>query len=33
MGIITVPGVAEKGDMAASLRFVDVRAFGASLQS
>ncbi len=31
MGIVTVPGMAEKGDMAASPRLADVRALGASL--
>ncbi len=31
MGIVTVPGMAEKGDMALSPRLADVRALGASL--
>ncbi len=31
MGIVTIPGMAEKGDMAASPRLADVRALGASL--
>ena len=32
MGIITVPGMAEKGDMAQNPKLTEVRAFGASLK-
>ena len=31
MGIVTIPGMAEKGDMASSPKLADVRALGASL--
>ena len=31
MGIVTIPGMAEKGDMATNPKLVDVRALGASL--